>query len=145
MKLTRQSKFGLWMLAAVAIAAASYFAGSSLRPDEEPHYVFDIEAPAYGEPSDIAATSPGGFTGYGETDGSSSRVVVGGRVVEMTEGSMTLEGTLGQQTSLEFGESPPILRLASGSAEMLRPGVSVAVRLNAAGDAIESVLVLSEP
>jgi hypothetical protein len=145
MKLSRQTKFFLWSLAAVTVALASFFAGSALKPDEEPYYIFQTDAPAYAEPSGVAATSPGGFTGFGETDGSNSRVVLGGRVVEKDGDSITLEGTQGQRASLRFGESPRILRLDTGSASLLRPGVSVAVRLNEAGDTVEAVLVLSQP
>jgi hypothetical protein len=145
MSLTRQAKFGLWVFAAVLLAAASYYVGTTLKPGQKPYYIFDTQAPAYGEPSSIAATSPGGFTGFGETDGSDSRVVVSGRVVEMTEDSLTLEGTFGQRTSLRFGDSPRISRLDEANADILRPGVMVSVRLNDAGDTVESVLVLSQP
>lgn len=145
MNLTRQTKFGLWALAAVAIAAASYFAGTTLKPGEQPYYVFDTRAPAYGAPSAIAATSPGGFTGFGETDAGASRVVISGRVIELTEASITLEGTLGQRTALTFGEAPRISRLEGGNLDLLQPGVTVAVRLNEAGDTVEGVLVLSQP
>ena len=145
MTLTRQTRFGLWALAAVVIAAASYFAGSALKPGEDPYYVFDTAAPAYGDPSGIAATSPGGFTGFGETDGSNSRVVISGRVIEKSDDAITLESPLGRQTSLRFGDAPRIFRLDSGELGLLRPGVSVAVRLNPAGDTVEAVLVLSQP
>ena len=145
MRLTRQAKFGLWALAAVIIAAVSYYAGTALRPAEEPYYIFDTDAPAYNDPTGVAATSRGGFTGFGESDGSRSRVVIGGRVIEKTGDSITLEGSLGQRTSIRFGESPRVVRLDGGSADLLRPGVSVAVRLNEAGDTVEAVLVLSQP
>jgi hypothetical protein len=145
MRLSRQTRFGLWALAAVVIGAASYFVGTALKPGQTPFYVFDTEAPAYGAASAIAATSPGGFTGFGETDGSNSRVVVGGRVVEITGQALTLESSLGQRTNLTFADSPRIFRLEPASAETLRPGVTVAVRLNQAGDTVEGVLILSQP
>ena len=145
MRLTRELKFGAWALAAVAIGAIAYYAGTALKPGEEPYYIFDTVAPAYGDPSGIAATSPGGFTGFGETSGSRSRVVVGGRVVEQTADSITLEGVQGQRTSLRFGESPRVLRLDGGNADLLQAGARVAVRLNEAGDTVEAVLVLSQP
>jgi hypothetical protein len=145
MRLTRQTKFGLWALAAVIIAAVSFLVGSALKPGEEPYYVFQTDVPAYAEPAGVAATSPGGFTGFGETDGSNSRVVIGGRVVEKSGDSITLEGTQGQRTSLRFGGSPRISRLDPAAEDLVRPGVSVAVRLNEAGDTVEAVLVLSQP
>jgi hypothetical protein len=145
MTLSRQAKFGLWALAAVIIAAASYFAGSALKPGEAPYYVFDTDAPAYGAPAAIAATSPGGFTGFGESDGSRSRVVISGRVTDLTETGLTLESSLGQRTTLTLGQSPRIYRLEPADAGLLRPGVSVAVRLNEAGDTVEGVLILSQP
>jgi len=144
-RLTRQTKFGLWVLAAAVIAAASFFVGAALKPGEEPHYIFDVDAPAYAEPSKVAATSPAGFTGFGESDGSRSRVVIAGRVVEKDEDSITLEGAQGQRTALGFGESPRIMRLEGGDSGLLRPGVAVAVRLDEAGDTVEAVLVLSQP
>ena len=145
MKLTRQTKFGLWALAALAIAAASYYVGTTLKPGEEPYYILDTDAAAYGDPAAIAATSPGGFTGFGETDGSPSRVVISGRVVELTEASLTIESTLGQRTALSFGESPRISRLESGDTSRLQPGANVTLRLDEAGDTIEGVLILSQP
>ena len=145
MKLTRQTKFGLWALAAASIAAVSYFAGTQLKPGEAPYYIFDTDAPAYGAPAALAATSPGGFTGFGETDGRDSRVVLSGRVTELTEAGLTLESTHGLTTSLTFAEAPRIFRLEGAGADLLRPGVTVAVRLNPAGDTVEGVLILSQP
>src|SRR5690606_31820786 len=115
------------------------------KPGAEPHYVFQTDAPAYQPPSAIAATTPGGFTGFGETDGSASRVVVSGRVVEITETGLTLEGVQGQRTVITFAESPRIFRVAPPGANELKPGATVAVRLNEAGDTVEGLLVLSQP
>jgi hypothetical protein len=143
MTLTRQSKFGLWVLAAVIIGAAAFFVGSSLRPGEEPHFIFDTGAPAYGEPSGVAATSTGGFTGFGETDGSRSRVVFSGRIVEISGSSVTLESLHGQRTALQFAGSPPLFRIDAADSADLRPGSQVALRLNEAGDTVEGILVLS--
>ena len=145
MTLTRQAKFGLWVAAAVLTGAIAYLAGSALKPGAETTYLFDTQAPAYGDPSAIAATSPGGFTGFGETAGSVDRVVVSGRVTEFTDSSITLEGALGQTTLLTFGDSPRVYRLEAATNELLRPGVTIALRLNEAGDTVEGVLVLSQP
>ena len=145
MRLTRRAKFGLWALTAVAIAASAFFVGTTLKPGEEAYYLFDTQAPAYGEPSALAATSPGGFTGFGEAGGAAGRVVLSGRVIELTESSITLEGSLGQTTALTFGEAPRVYRLDAGSSDLLRPGVTVALRLNEAGDTVEGILVLSQP
>ena len=76
---------------------------------------------------------------------SNSRVVISGRVIEKSDDAITLESPLGRQTSLRFGDAPRIFRLDSGELGLLRPGVSVAVRLNPAGDTVEAVLVLSQP
>ena len=144
MTLTRQTKFGLWVLAAVVIAAVAYFVGSALKPGEDPYYIYRTEAPAYDPPKTIAATSPGGFTGFGETDGTDSRVVISGRVIDLTDSQLTLEGPQGQ-TTVRFGDSPPIMRLQESDQSVLQPGDKVAVRLNDAGDTAESILVLSQP
>jgi hypothetical protein len=143
--LTRQAKFGLWVAAAVLTGAMAFLVGSALKPGAEPTYLFDTQAPAYGEPSSIAATSPGGFTGFGETAGSGDRVVVSGRVTDLTDSSITLEGSLGQTTLLTFRDSPRVYSLEAATSDLLRPGVTVALRLNEAGDAVEGVLVLSQP
>jgi hypothetical protein len=145
MKLSRGAKFGLWALAAVVIGTAAYFVGTSLKPAKEPFYVFETDAPAHADPSNVAATSPGGFTGFGDADGGRTRVVIAGRVVEKTGDALTLEGTLGQRTLVRVGDSPRISRLDGGTADLLQPGATVAVRLNAAGDTVEAVLVLSQP
>lgn len=145
MKMTRQVKAIAWIAAAVVIAVSAYFIGGALKPGEEPYYIFDTEAPAFQEPSEIAATSPGGFTGFGETDGSNSRVVLSGRVVEMTETAVTLEGAEGQPTLLEFGDAPPVYRVDEGSRDLLVPGMAVSVLLDEAEETVVSVLVVSEP
>jgi hypothetical protein len=138
-------KFVLWVLVAVVTGAVAYWVGTQLKPGEEPFYVFDTQAPAYVAPSAIAATSPGGFTGFGETDSSDSRVVISGRVQDITDSSITLEGPQGLQTKLRFGDSPRIYELDEATADILRPGVTVAVRLNDAQDTVEGLLVLSQP
>jgi hypothetical protein len=144
MRLTRQTKFGLWAVAAIVLGAGAFFFGSALRPGAEPHYIYQTEAPAYDAPAVLAATSPGGFTGFGETDGTNSRVVISGRVTDISDSQVTLEGPAGQ-TTLRFADSPRIQRLDEGDVSALEPGARVALRLNGAGDRVESVLVLSQP
>jgi hypothetical protein len=143
MTLTRQAKFGLWVGVAVVTAVVAFFVGSALKPGADPTYVFDTQAPAYGDPAAIAATSPGGFTGFGETAGTADRVVISGRVTELTGSSLTLEGAQGQITSLKFGDAPRVFRLEPATRDLLRPGVTVAVRLNDARDTVVSLLVLT--
>jgi len=141
----RELKFGAWAIAALAIAAASFFIGGALKPDEPPHYVFETESDAYQPASAIPATTKGGFTGFGEIDGSAARTVLAGRVLEKTATGVVLETPGGQRTSLRFAETPGISRVEPATQSLLRPGVTVAVRLNDTGDTVEAVLVLAQP
>jgi hypothetical protein len=141
----RVLKFGAWTVIAIAIGAASFFVGGALRPGEEPHYVFETEAAAYDGASAVAATTKGGFTGFGEVDGSSARTVLAGRVVEKTATGIVLETPGGQRTPLRLGTSPGISRVEAGTQALLRPGVTVSVRLDASGSIVEALLVLAQP
>jgi hypothetical protein len=141
----RELKFGAWFIAAVAIAAGAFLVGGALKPAEPPHYVFETEAAAYEEASKVPATTKGGFTGFGEVDGSNARTVLAGRVVEKTATGVVLETPGGQRTPLRFGATPGISRVEPATQALLRPGVSVAVRLDDSRDVVEAVLVLAQP
>ena len=141
----RELKFGAWAVAAVVIAAASWIIGGALKPDEPPHYVFETESDAYQQASVLPATTKGGFTGFGEIDGSAARTVLAGRVLEKTATGVILETPGGHRTSLRFAETPGIARVEPATQSLLRPGVTVAVRLNDTGDTVEAILVLAQP
>ncbi len=59
--------------------------------------------------------------------------MLGGRVVELTAESMTLETPGGAQTQLRLGDTPRLARLESGGRELLQPGVAVMVKLGETG------------
>ena len=141
----RELKFGAWTIAAIIIAAASFFIGGALKPDEPPHYVFETDSDAYQPASAVPATTKGGFTGFGEIDGSAARTVLAGRVLEKTATGVVLETPGGQRTSLRFGETPGIARVEPATQTLLRPGITVAVRLDPTGDTVEAVLILAQP
>ena len=144
MRLTREVKFGLWTVTAVAIAAVAFFVGGMLKPEEDPYYVFDLEAPAYGSDLDVlAAMSPGGFTGFGDLVPGGSRTVLGGRIVELTDEGMVLETPGGALTEMRLGDAPKLARLESAGRELLQPGVTVIVRLRETEDIAAAVLVVS--
>ncbi len=145
MNLNREFKFGLWAVTAVAAAAVAFFVGSTLKPAEPPAYVFDVNAPAFGsELRDLAAMSPGGFTGFEDLiDG--SRTVLGGQIVELTSEGVTLEAPGGAQTQLRLGDESRIERLESGGRELLLPGATVMIRLGETEGVAAAVLVLSLP
>ena len=146
MRRTREAKFLGWVALAVLIGGASFFIGSSLKPDEAPFFVFETAAPAHEVQPALAAVSPGGFTGFNDIDGGRARTVVAGRVVEVGPGSLTLEAAGGQRTLLRLRDQPRISRLESGSSELLRPGASVMVKLDSDDTGVATaVLVLSLP
>ncbi len=111
----REVKFAAWLIAAVVIAGVAYFVGSALKPDEAPYYVFQTEAPAYDQPAAFAGQSQGGFTGFGELDNGDSRTVIAGRVVDMTDKSLTLEAAGGQRVALTLGAKPGIAQIVGGT------------------------------
>jgi hypothetical protein len=146
MTLTRPVKFGLWMLIAVIVAVAAFVVGGMLKPEEPPHYIFDLDAPAYDvDLNTLGAMSPGGFTGFEDLIPGGSRTVLGGRIVELQGDDMTLETPAGSQTHLRLGETPHLTRLESGGRELLQPGVSVLVKLGDTEGVAAAVLVLSAP
>jgi hypothetical protein len=146
MRLTREVKFGLWSVAAVVIAIAAFFIGGWLKPEEPPYYLFDVDAPAYGaDLGSLAAKSPGGFTGFQDLIPGGSRTVLGGRIVDLTDTTMTLETPSGSQTEMRLGESPALTRLEPGSREMLVPGAEVILKLGETEGEAAAVLVVSLP
>ncbi len=145
MKLSREQRFIAWVLAGVAVAAVSFFVGGALKPAEEQFYLFDTDATAYGDAASIAAVSPGGFTGFGDVDGTDSRTVVGGRVVEVNSAGLTLEAPHGQRTALRFADQPRIERLGAAAVTDLSVGATIAVILSDDEETIVSALVLSAP
>ena len=146
MRLTRERKFGLWMAAAVVIGVAAFLIGGSLKPEEEPFYVFDVAAPAYsGNLEALAAMSPGGFTGFEDLIPGGSRTVLGGRIVDLTADGMTLETPNGARAELRLGDAPRLARLESGGRDLLQAGVSVLIRFGETEDVAAAVLILSQP
>jgi hypothetical protein len=146
MKLRREQKFIAWAVAAVVIAVAAFIAGGSLKPEEPPHYLFDVEAPAYqADLGAIAARSQAGFTGFGELAGGDDRTVVGGRVIEANATSLTLETQQGSRTTLRLGAASKLARLESGTRTLIRPGATVIVKRGEQADEAEAVLVVSQP
>ena len=138
----RERKFAAWLLAAVVIAAGAYYAGSALKPDEAPFYVFKTEAPAYDTQTTFAGQSQGGFTGFGELDNGTSRTVIAGRVVDVTDKTMTLEAAGGQRVLLTLGAKAGVSQIVEGSEADLQPGLKVEVRLaDGSPDTVASVLI----
>lgn len=146
MKVTREVKFGAWVASAVLIAVASFVIGGMLKPEEPPHYVYDVTAPAYqADLGLLAAKSPGGFTGFGDLAEGNSRTVLGGRITELTGESMTLETTAGVLTTMRLGPAPKLARLIDASRDELLPGATVLVRLGEQENEAAAVLVMSPP
>jgi hypothetical protein len=145
MRIRREHKFLAWGAAAIAMAAAAFVIGGELKPADPPHYLFDVEAPAFqADVGAIAATSQGGFTGFGELDGASDRTVVGGRVVEVSPTSLTLETPEGSRTTLRLGANSKLSKLDAGARAQIRPGANVLVKQGEQEGEAEAVLVLSQ-
>jgi hypothetical protein len=146
MKLRREQKFVAWAVAAVAIAVLAFFAGGALKPAEPPHYLFDVDAPAFqADVQSIGATSQGGFTGFGELAGGDDRTVLGGRVVEASATSLTLETQQGSRTTLRLGPNSKLWRLDSASTSSIKPGATIIVKRGAAEGEAAAVLVVLQP
>jgi hypothetical protein len=146
MTLRREQKFIAWIAAAIAIAVTAFLVGGALKPEEPPHYLFDMEAPAYQtDLAAIAAKSQAGFTGFGELAGGSDRTVLGGRVVEVSATALTLETQQGSATTLRLGPTSKVTRLETGSKASLKPGATVIVRRGEQSGDAAAVLVVSTP
>lgn len=146
MKLRREQKFIAWGVAAVAIAIVAFVVGGALKPEEPPHYLFDVDAAAYqADIEAIAATSKGGFTGFGELTGGNDRTVLGGRVVEVGPTSLTLETQQGSRTTLRLGPNSRLARLETGARTAIRPGATVILKRGEQPDEAVAVLVVAQP
>jgi hypothetical protein len=136
--------FALWLGAAVVAILAAFFVGRALHPEKAEGPSFDLSAVAYESAGSVAGLSKGGFSGFTEAGGD-GRTVIAGRVVAVSADSITLQGSGGQRSTLRLLGQAPLRRLEPSAREALRPGVTVIVRRQAAGDAAEAVLVVSEP
>jgi hypothetical protein len=146
MKLRREQKFIAWGVAAITIAVAAFFVGGALKPEEPPHYLFGVDAPAFqADVESIGATSKGGFTGFGELAGGDDRTVLGGRVVEVSATSLTLETQQGSRTTLRLGANSKLWRLDAVASSSIKAGATVIVRRGTATDEAAAVLVVSQP
>lgn len=146
MRLTRGQKFLAWFVAAIGITVAAFVIGGSLKPVADPHYLFDLDAPAYqADLRTIAATSQGGFTGFGDSGGGDDRTVLGGRVVEVSAASLTLETPTGVRTTLRLGATSRLSRLETASRDQLQPGATVIVVRGEQDGEATAVLVVSQP
>jgi hypothetical protein len=146
MKLRREHKFFAWIAAALIIAIVAFFAGGALKPEEAPYYLFNLEAPAYQtDLGAIAARSKAGFTGFGELAGGEDHTVLGGRVVEVSATSLTLETQQGSRTTLRLGANSKLTRLETGSRALIRPGATVIVKRGEQPGDAAAVLVVAQP
>jgi hypothetical protein len=145
MRSTRTLKFAGWTLLTLVAAVLAFMGGRELKPDQDPHYVFETDAAPYSEVGAIAAVSKGGFTGFGDLEGGDNRTVVAGRIVEITGSSLILEGTTGSRTTLRLGPQPKLARLLPAGHDLLRPGVTVQVRRGDSPDDAAAILVMVQP
>jgi hypothetical protein len=128
-----------WLVAALVVLGAAFFAGRALRPEKGAAYSFEASTPAY-EPVAVAAgVDKAGLTGFGEDD--SGRTVVSGRVTAVSAGSITLQSASGASTVVRLLTQAPLRRLETSDRASLRTGVNVIVKL-ASKDEASSVLVL---
>src|SRR5690349_5415164 len=112
-------------VAAVVFMALAFLAGRSLRSEAKAANAFELDAPAYeAAGASVSGISKGGFSGFTET-GAEGSTVVSGKVVDVTPDSITIEGQTGQRSTLKVSGSARMLRLESGSRDLLRPGVTV--------------------
>jgi hypothetical protein len=146
MKPTRTNKALGWLAAALTVAALSFIVGGQLKPEPDPHYIFNLDAPAYeGDVGAIAARSPAGFTGFGDLGSGDDHTVLGGRVIEVSATALTLETPTGVRTTLRLASASKLSRIESGSRDLLKPGAAVVVRLGEQRDVAAALLVLQSP
>ncbi len=137
----------LWAVAAVVVATVGFFGGRALGSDAPAgsSYTYDLNTPPYTSPSSASGVSRGGFSGFGAS-GIDGETIVSGRVRSVTTDLITLETSSGGTEVVRITGPGALRRTEDASASVLRPGASVVVRSRPDdGDAIASVLVLSEP
>jgi hypothetical protein len=134
----------VWLLAGAVVAVVAFLGGRALHTDGKGSATFDLSSAAYEATGSVAGLSKGGFSGFTEAGGD-GRTVIAGRVVSVSSDSITLEGSGGERSTVRLSGAGPLRRLEPAGREALRPGVTVIVRREPAGDVAEAVLVVSEP
>ncbi len=143
---TRNRKLALWIIAAVAVGAAGFLIGRDLRAAETPAFAFETDASSYEAPKSLAGRSLGGFSGIDELSGNEGRVVLGGRVVEKTANSVTIETAWGATTTIRItGGQGPLRRLEAADRDALQRGATVLVRVGPGGQDAAGIFVLAPP
>jgi hypothetical protein len=132
----------VWAALAFVVGAAAFLAGRELRPaDERQTFVFDTTAPPFSVAAGIAATSLGGFDGLGAFDGREGDAIIGGEVVRLSSGLLTLRTPAGEQT-LQLNPGASVYRVEA--AANLPAGASIAV-LSDDGEIADGILIVSTP
>ena len=135
-----------WLAVAVAVSVIAFVVGQSLRQDQAATiYGYELDAATYDAARPLAATSRGGFTGFGDIPGFEGATIFGGRVVEITPASLTIESTSGARTSFRLAQTPMTSRLDTSSPSSIRPGMTVVLRQTPGSDTVSSVLIVAEP
>jgi hypothetical protein len=133
----------LWLVGGAAAAVLAFAIGRALHPPAESAFAYDTSAPAYGTPASVAATSDGGFTGFGGSGPFEGATIVSGRVTGTTADTISIESAGGIRSTLRSGAGSPLRRIEAAPASALQPGVSVIVRRD--GDDAVAVLVVEAP
>ena len=131
-----------WVLGAVVVLGASFFAGRLLRPERGAAYSFQASAPAYEAPKLAAGVDKAGLTGFAEDE--SGRTVVAGNVITFAGDRLTLQSSSGVMNTLRLLPNAPLRQLVASDQSSLRPGTNVIVRLSDKGEAA-AVLILPPP
>jgi hypothetical protein len=135
----------LWAGLAIAVAAIAFFAGQSLRPEDEPELAAaDLTALPYTAPAPAFGRSLGGFTGFGEQSDGQGRTVLSGRVTTVGPDAIGLDTPAGPTTVSLAGERA-LRRLEAISRNAIGDGATVLALISPGSGEVTALLLLEEP
>ncbi len=134
----------LWAGLAVAVAAIAFFAGQSLRPEDEPELAAELTALPYTAPAPAFGRSLGGFTGFGEKSDARGRTVLSGRVTTVGPDAIGLDTPAGPTTIGLAGERS-LRRLEAIDRDAIGDGATVLALISPSSGEVTALLLLEEP
>jgi hypothetical protein len=134
-----------WLALVPVIAIGAFFGGRALRPDAVASYGYDLDTPAYKAALATAATSKGGFSGFGAEGTIDGETLVSGRIAAINADTLTIETERGEAIPIRITGAGPLRRIEAASMSALRPGMTVVARTGSDGGEVAALLIIATP
>ncbi len=140
-----EPRLAVFVIAAIAVIVAGFFAGRMLKPDPTPGYTFDLSSPVYEGTLAPPGLTKGGFSGFGETAGLPGHTTLSGKVASISGQDVVIEAADGTKSTLRLTNPGSVTRIEAASRDALRTGATVILRQAAGSNEIDAVLVIASP